>query len=805
MNRYQRILAAVLAVTAGGASAADEPPPLPALSLSAAGGARFTDVDGSSEKFQEYGEVNEGFVFDRLRLRLQRPSGTDYLELDVRDALQDDESYRLTVGRRDRYELNLFYDATPHAFSGGKFLWGGFGTGRLRIADVAQSQLEANEQTGLERSGGVAVDTATDPNTDTTGEDALQQEIVRGLYSAANPVTFRIQRRRAGAGLEYQLTRDVRAWARVANENRVGARIITAGTYERWNVGSGLAHTMDRFFASGADLAEPIDYKTLTVTAGAGVQKEAWLADVEYTLTRFRNFDSALLWDNPFRISDATATSPGSLDRGRFVVGQLALPPDSLAHDVTASGAIDLPLRSRLAASVSYGIITQDDAFLPYTQSTAILATNAGGVPASTLARPERDLDGDVRTLAGTLSFSTRPLDPLSVSARYRYYEYDGRSREITFPGYAGFGESSWRVEKNDRGGAVRNEVFDYRRQEAELEADYRLSRIVTLSLEGGWEGWSFDHLRLDGLSEYSVGAGFKVKPLSAATLSASYRYSDREADGYLQGRTAENPEATGLMNFNWADRRRHQANARLQLTPAELVSIGFLGKFLDEEYGGETEGGREVDQFRFGRTDLRSLMGAVDLTITPGERLALHASYSREYRKEKMANAAKDDGVKGADDFGFNDDYAPENYWTSDTAETIDTVGVGGTLQLVPAKLVLDVSYNLSLSSMDVDTRNPNAVSGTTLANAVANEWPEIKNRLHEVIVDLTYAFLPNVKAGLRYQLESYDLDDFAWDGLQPYMAGLTPENTTRFVFADATYSGYRAHVGTAYVAGSF
>jgi MtrB/PioB family decaheme-associated outer membrane protein len=806
MNRPCKIrqsLAALLALLAGGASAQDAAPTPPAIALDAAGGARFTDVSGSDEKFEEYGEVDQGAVLDHLRFRLQYPTSADHLEIDIRDALQDDESYRLVAGRRGRYELSLSYDATPHVFSGGAFLWGGFGSGRLQIADVVQSQLEANEQTGPERSGGT-LNLATDPNADTTGEDAVQQGIVRGLYSAARPVTFKVQRQRAGAGLEYQVARDVRVWVRVANENRDGARVITAGTYERWNVGSGLTHTIDRFLTAGADLAEPIDYRTLTVTAGAGVQKKAWLADVEYTLTRFRNFEGALLWDNPFRIGDAIQA--GGVDRGRFAVGQLALPPDSLAHDVSASGAVDLPLHGRLAATLSFGLIGQVDAFLPYTQNAAILATNVGGTPsAATLARPAGNLDGDVRTIAGTVSLSARPLEPVSVTVKYRYYGHDGKSRELTFPGYAAFGESAWRTVKNDRNAPVANEVFDYRRQDADLGVDYRLSRLVTLSLEGAWEGWSFDNLRLDGLDEYAVGGGFTVRPLRTATLKVRYRFSDRSADGYLQGRTAENPEATGLVNFNWADRRRHQASARFQMSPVELVSFGVLGKFLDEEYDGKTEGGRQVDQFRFGRTDLRALMGAVDVTVTPGERLTFQASYSREYRKEQMASAAKDDGVKANASFGFDDDYAPENYWDSNIAETVDTVGVGATVQLVPEKLVLDASYNLSFSSMDVDTRNPNGVSATTLANAVANDWPEIRNRLHEVVVALTYPLLPHVRAGVRYQFESFDLDDFAWSGLQPYMAGSTVENSTRFLFAGATYDHYKAHVGAAYLSGSF
>ena len=368
----------------------------------------------------------------------------------------------------------------------------------------------------------------------------------------------------------------------MTNENRTGTRVLGTGAYERWNEGTGLAHTIDRFIVYGAELPEPLDYRTLGVAAGVGVQRERWLAEVEYGLTRFRNFEDVLLWDNPFRITDAAQVT-GGLDRSRFAVGQLVLPPNSLSQEVTASAATDLPLHGRLAASLSYGIVTQDDAFLPYTRNSAIAATDAAGNPvgpASTAALPAHDLGGDVRTIAGSLSATARPLRPLTMSAKYRVYRYDNQSREVTFPGYAAFGESGWRRERNDvtsgLDAPVANELLSYWRHEAELGFDVKLTRMVSLALEGGWEGWRFTHARLDGLDEYSVGAGVTVKPARNASLKARYRFSDRQNDGYLRGATAENPEARGLLNYNWSDRRRHRADVRAQVSPSRLLSVGL-------------------------------------------------------------------------------------------------------------------------------------------------------------------------------------------------------------------------------------
>jgi hypothetical protein len=170
------------------------------------------------------------------------------------------------------------------------------------------------------------------------------------------------------------------------------------------------------------------------------------------------------------------------------------------------------------------------------------------------------------------------------------------------------------------------------------------------------------------------------------------------------------------------------------------------------------------------------------------------------------MSSASKDDNQKGAaGSLGIADDYPAENYWNSDIYERVNTVGAGATAQLVPDRLTLDASYNFSYSDIDVATRNPNGVTALTLANAIATPWPTIRNRLHEIAVDLGYQIVPGIRAGTRYLFEWYKLDDFAWNPLDPYMAGRTVENSTRYLFADATYGGYRAHAAKIYVAGSF
>ena len=225
---------------------------------------------------------------------------------------------------------------------------------------------------------------------------------------------------------------------------------------------------------------------------------------------------------------------------------------------------------------------------------------------------------------------------------------------------------------------------------------------MLSVGLEGGWEGWRYEGLRLDRLDEYSVGASFAVKPTRTVSLKGRYRFSDRTAEGYERGGTAENPEARGLMNYNWSDRTRHLVDARVQVAPHRMITVGALGRFVEEDYGGETEGPVALlDGFRFGRTGARAIGGSVDASVTPAERVSVFVSYSRDYRKEKMASGAKDEANKTTFIDPSNaattlrDAFSPVNYWNSDTTDTVDTLAVGTAFELVPGRLFLDTRYS--------------------------------------------------------------------------------------------------------------
>jgi MtrB/PioB family decaheme-associated outer membrane protein len=786
-------------------------------------GVRSTTIDGDKAKFLEYRDLDSGFFLDELQLKYAPPAGSTYFDLSIKNLNQEDEFYGLEGGKYGTYKYRLFYDSIPHTYGTGRSIFSGFGSNYLSIPDPVQQGLEAVEQTRGERG-------VNDPFADTSTEDAAAQDLVNGLFgNAADPATFKVIRKKSGFEYEYSFPSELKAWLKVSNERRNGTKVISTGTYERFaqtpgftpvagntiasvGTGPGGTHTADLFLVSGAELAEPIDYITTSVSAGTGIYRKNWLADVQYTFTDFKNEFSSLRWDNPFRISDATATTSGDavvdetsngFNRGRFATGQLALPPDSQSHEVNASGSVTLPMHGRVTVALGYGLITQDEAFLPYTLNSAVSGT--GGAPAVDLTDPSvlpaHDLNGEVQTLSGSTVLTFKPADPLAVTAKYRYYRYDDQSSHIQFPGYVAFGESFWRTKRNDPGvNNVRNEPFSFTKQVVDLGLDFHMTRSLTAFVEGGWEGWDYANLRVEDSDEYIYSAGILFRPSRTSSLKVAYTIADRNVDGYEEGATAENPEAVGLVNYNWADRERNKVEARYQVMPSEPVTIGLIGWYYEDDY---------AEDSRFGLKKVKDWSAALDVAYAHSEVLTLYTNYSREYRKDFIQNGAKDDPFdidpSTLDEPFLENAFNPFNYWNTDIKDTVNSVGVGARFHLIPRKLAFEAGYSFSYGKTKFDNYNPNAAAAQAalaqdakLANAVATDWPDVTNRLHEVTASVTYAVTQNLSASLRYLYEWYRLTDFSWDPMSNYLAGQTAENSTRFVFMDPTYHKYEAQVAS-------
>ncbi len=207
---------------------------------------------------------------------------------------------------------------------------------------------------------------------------------------------------------------------------------------------------------TAAILPGSIDYVTDNVDLSLGYVKDKTQLKFAYHMSLFDNQDRSLNWQDPF-------------DTTRF--GSLAQAPRNQFHQLTATGGYQLPCNSRLTGVLSVGRMTQDWNFQPY-------ATVAPGLNSSL---PRSSLDGEVWLTTARIDLASRPLPKLRLKAAYRYHERDNDTPSDTY-NYFIADSATPAVE------AATNRPLSYRRHKAELDANYRANRMISLGRQAGFQ-----------------------------------------------------------------------------------------------------------------------------------------------------------------------------------------------------------------------------------------------------------------------------------------------------------------------------
>ncbi|MEK7205447.1 MAG: MtrB/PioB family decaheme-associated outer membrane protein, partial [candidate division NC10 bacterium] len=485
---------------------------------------------------------------------------------------------------------------------------------------------------------------AAPASADTATINTTVNENVRGI-------DLRLRRDTGRVGFRYTPTPGWDLRLSYANESREGTRPFGG------NIGTNNASSFHT-----VELPEPIDYRTHQVGASAEYATDRWSIRLGYLGSIFSNDIDSLTSDNPFRTTDSLTLGAA---RGRH-----AMPPDNMAHNISLSGAVNLPLASRFTGTISYGLMRQDESFLPHTTNSLL----------SPSPLPAGSLDGKIDTLLINYVLNTRPHRDVSLTARYRYYRLDNGTPELTFLDYV---QADRTIVTTDR----RNLAIEYTKHNAGLDVGWRpLSQV---SLKAGYEWERYDRKNRDAniTDEHSGKTALDLTPTEWLLLRASYLYAQRRFDEYDHEKFVEErtfpvppgglPQHPTLRKFDLADRDRNRVELLGQLTPLDVLTFTAtfgLGKDDFKEVG-------------FGITSDDNWSAAADIVYMPIPRLALFANYTREEFKSKLRSRQRG-GAAG--DTSAND-------WASDMKDIVDTVGAGLDLALIPKRLDLKLAYSFS------------------------------------------------------------------------------------------------------------
>jgi MtrB/PioB family decaheme-associated outer membrane protein len=527
------------------------------------------------------------------------------------------------------------------------------------------------------------------------------------------------------------------------------------------------------------EVLEPIDQTIHDFRAKASWVGEGWQAQAYFALSIFDNEFQFLRADNPcFRLSACGGDAAGP------ATGQSAAPPDNQAYTFGIAGGINLPMRTRVTGNASYSLRFQDEDFLPHTINPTINSP--------LLALPKQSLDGTVGIFLFNVDATTRPLPPLTVTARYRLFDFDDMTDTIIFPGHV--------VSDRTLVGEPREaDRFEYTKHNADLDARWRFNPRYAGTVGFGWERWDrTDHREAQESDEYFARLKLDATPLDWLLVRLAYvpsfrRIGDYDTFAHIAHTVVEelDPDARAqsqsllLRKFDEADRDRHRVDLTLQMTPIEGLSLTPIVSYRDDDYYNS----------RLGLQEAESLSAGFDVGWTPLKWLWVGLGYV--YDKIEHLQRSRSREVVEGQTFDF-----PDFDWVSNNVDTFHTVYAGLRATLIPDVLdwLVDVSY--SYGDSEIKTRNPirpTSGNATQDANATAKPFPDLENTLYRVGTAFRYRFAKAWYVRLGYFFEMFDEQNFRTDNLAPFNRGLTS------IYLGNDLKDYTAHIVTLALGYSF
>src|SRR5574337_48300 len=705
----------------------------------------YRDMDGrrSSAKFQEYRVFEESPFLDHARISLETRDKKRYVEFFATDSFKQDQGYLFRAGQYGDYELEVFWDQTPHLLST---------TGRSLFTTTRE-----DSTVSLTLPPGVA-------STVGAASAATKASVLASFLTNAAPVDLSFLTTKAGFGFKYNLTEALNVGVRYTFAQKDGTIPFGAG-----------------FGSPGGNVVElpvPRFDRTHQVEAKAEYARPGWNLGFGYAASFFDQGIDNITFDNPLSaINSATASA-----RGRTTMD-----PSNQAHNVFLTGGLFLPLQTRVTGKFSYGWRIQDETFIAHTINP-VLASDPQ------LALPRNSLDGDIRTSLVALNATSRPLAavPLTLSSGYRFYDFDNRTPELVFPATV----------VRDTSIAVGPEVstsFSYRKHNAHVDAGYPILSDLHIKLGYEWERWDRNpnQREISNSDEHSLKFSSDWTPIDWLLFRATYRRGWRTVDNYVpQARDQYvttkiegepfTPDSTGqsvlLRKFDEADRIRDKFEILASITPIETLNFTTTYGFIRDDF----------NRSPLGLQDSRGWSLGGDLTYSPFAWLSVFVNYTREeFNYDQLSRSRPVVSGEGVDFPDFN--------WRSINRDKVDTYGVGADVALIPKRLNFRLTYTFSDADTIINSFNPvTPTSGTPAqqASATAVRYPLSNTNLHTLIAALRYNLTKNWSFKGEYRFEQFREKDWSTDAIG--QTGLTNLAATTDTFLGARFlQDYDAHIG--------
>lgn len=337
-----------------------------------------------------------------------------------------------------------------------------------------------------------------------------------------------------------------------------------------------------------------------------------------YTYSKYDNSAGSLTWQNPYGNAWGAACNPGAggcaFPTG---YGRLGLMPSNEAWNLQATGAWNFTPTMRLTGTLAYGVMSQNEAFLPYTINGPAFPGGPTQTPGTNLvvntALPRASLDGEIKNTLFDLTYTWRPMSKLSLKAQYHYNKRDNNTPQ-SFYSYIG-GDTTNQVaippgtdpntianshiRRNVPPGLVENRF--------KIDADYK---IFSRTLLRGW--YQYTRINYEEASEelrsdtYDNQFGVELRRIMSESFTGAlkYVYDQRRgsdfstyrayAASYSAAQVAASPldNIPTLRQFFVANYDKNLYQLTGTWSPMDRTTIGMRADYYDIDFKGPDCGG---------------------------------------------------------------------------------------------------------------------------------------------------------------------------------------------------------------------
>ena len=750
-------------------------------------GGMYSFGERSSSKFNDYRDMGNGFLGE-LSLKGEKKDSDYFFDLWLKNPARDDQAYEGAVGKYGMFTLDLGWDRVRHVLSnnaqtmfqesGGDFTIGGRSS--VTTAPVAAGLLYPS---ALNCVGVVASWNCPNPlksSTNIAVNNAQYSFISSTISGLGRPVDLAYNTDVGFVGFKLTPTEALRFDIEYGNRRNDGYRNTSV--------------TLNNI----VELAIPIDQMTHEVKFKAEYAVPSFAVQFGYTGSFFDNGNQSYTFDNPNSIVTVLGTTnnvAGTLvanttRTAASARGEISAPPNNSAHTVDLTARGSLPWwRTNLSGSFSYTMLRQDETFL---NNVAVAGTGLTPTNADTMGRTSPDAQTNL--VSGNVLLTSRPLNNVTATARYRYFEYQNDTPVHNFDAstptgllYVGPlgvpGGYYYNTNSGFASAASTTNQERYTKQNAGADISWRPIRQV--SLKGGYEyeHWTRGDFegRNFGTDEHTAKAAVDVRPIDWFLGRVTYIYGVRNLSGdYLAA--GPDPSGPGFFKFNYADRVRNRVDVLMQFSPWETFTPSLNFGYANDDF----------NHSMWGLTNDENYSAGTSLSWTPLGWLTLSADYTYELHNSTQRVAGNGSAGSNAND------------WQSTSKDQFHIVSVGAVIDVIPKKFDINLGYGVTFGYTNIDNNNLNAAGcpapGT--ANTCAYNYDKIQNVLQTAKVVARYRLTEKLSVRGGFAYERFNERNYARDPMLPFMGAYDTSTTSiQSVWLGATTPNYESYTFAGFV----